>query len=151
MNTSLYVRYDLTPKVRFGVRSCRTQKSLVLLIPSSMSTPYNPRGNGQVERYNGMGLCGKRCNVCWKIKKLDTKYWEVVLPQALHLIRSLLCTFSFVHSLVYVLFCFYWIKFQELVQIERLFQCYLIVYNAKTCVKYPKFYFLIYSVFVWQK
>lgn len=59
-------------------------------IASSMSTPYNPRGNGQVERYNG--IIWQATKSLLKNKNLETKYWEVVLPQALHSIRSLLCT-----------------------------------------------------------
>ena len=59
-------------------------------IATSMSTPYNPRGNGQVERYNG--IVWRAVQSLLKSRQLETKHWEVVLPQALHSIRSLLCT-----------------------------------------------------------
>ena len=59
-------------------------------VASSMSTPYHPTGNAQVERYNG---------VVWNAVKsyttnnnIDIKHWERILPHALHSIRSLLCT-----------------------------------------------------------
>ena len=59
-------------------------------IAYSNSSKYNPKGNGQVERYNG---------VIWKAiqlnlfsKGLGAEYWEHVLPEVLHSQRSLLCT-----------------------------------------------------------
>lgn len=59
-------------------------------VVTSRSTPYNPRGNGQVERLN---------NTVWKAITLNTKsrglavhQWEAVLLDSLHSIRSLLCT-----------------------------------------------------------
>ena len=59
-------------------------------IASSRTSPYRPECNGQCERCNG---------VIWKAVLLglrsrgmpDTE-WEAVLPDALHSIRSLLCT-----------------------------------------------------------
>ena len=59
-------------------------------IATSNSTPYHPTGNSQVERYNG--IIWRATRSLLMNKKLDTKYWEIVLPQALHSIRSLLCT-----------------------------------------------------------
>ena len=59
-------------------------------IATSRTTSYNPEGNGQVEKYNG---------VVWqaiirslKSKNLRIKHWQDVLPDVLHSIRSLLCT-----------------------------------------------------------
>ena len=59
-------------------------------IATSRTSIYNPRGNGQCERYN---------EVIWSSVKLSLRthdlpisHWEVVLPEALHSIRSLLCT-----------------------------------------------------------
>ena len=56
----------------------------------SRITPYNPKGNGQCERYNG---------IVWKTVQLAASNngcsidnWEDPLPVALYAIRSLLCT-----------------------------------------------------------
>lgn len=57
---------------------------------TSRTTPYNPRGNSQCERYNGIVWN----SVCLAIQSRGLKMsaWETVLPDALHSIRSLLCT-----------------------------------------------------------
>ena len=59
-------------------------------ISTSNSSPYHPIGNGQVERFNG---------ITWKCIRLtlgnhniDIEKWELVLPEVLHSIRSLLST-----------------------------------------------------------
>ena len=59
-------------------------------IATSKTTPYNPQGNGQCERYNG--IIWKTITLCLKSRNLPTNNWEVVLPDSLHSIRSLLCT-----------------------------------------------------------
>ena len=59
-------------------------------IATSKSTPYHPIGNGQVERYNG--IIWKTVRLSLKSKNLRDTQWEVVLPDALHSIRSLLST-----------------------------------------------------------
>ena len=59
-------------------------------IPTSRTTAYNPTGNGQVERYNG--IIWNTILLALKSKNLPTQEWEVVLSDALHSIRSLLCT-----------------------------------------------------------
>ena len=56
----------------------------------SRTTPYNPRGNGQVERYNG--IIWRAVSLALKTRSLSPADWELVLPDALHSIRSLLCT-----------------------------------------------------------
>ena len=58
-------------------------------IATSRTSRYNPRGNGQIERYNG--TIWKTITLALKSKKLPTTLWESVLPDALHSIRSLLC------------------------------------------------------------
>ena len=55
----------------------------------SNSTRYNPRGNGQVERYNG--TVWKACQLATTSRGLQISQWEEVLPAALHSIRTLLC------------------------------------------------------------
>ena len=55
-------------------------------ISTSNSSPYHPIGNGQVERFNG---------IIWKSIRLalgnhNIEKWELVLPEVLHSIRSLL-------------------------------------------------------------
>jgi len=59
-------------------------------ISTSRTTPYHPTGNGQCEKY--VGLVWKTINLALQTKKLHIQNWEAVLPDALHSIRSLLCT-----------------------------------------------------------
>ena len=59
-------------------------------IASSHSSAYNPRGNGQVERY--IQTVWKSVLLSLKTHKLPTSKWELVLPEALHSIRSLINT-----------------------------------------------------------
>ena len=67
------------------------KKFLITLgIASSRTTPYNPQGNGQVERLNGTLWRTIKLNL--RSKNMDTPNWEQALPIALHSIRSLLCT-----------------------------------------------------------
>ena len=56
----------------------------------STTTPYHPMGNSQVERYNG--IVWNTVKSFTTNNKIDIKHWESVLPQALHAVRSLLCT-----------------------------------------------------------
>ena len=59
-------------------------------IAMSRTTPYNPQGNGQVERYNG--IIWRTISLTLKTRGLSPADWESVLPDALHSIRSLLST-----------------------------------------------------------
>ena len=59
-------------------------------VPTSRTTRYNPRGNKQVERYNG--IIWKTIVLALRAKKLSLTHWEYVLPNVLHSIHSLLCT-----------------------------------------------------------
>ena len=59
-------------------------------VASSYSTPYHPVGNSQVDRYNG--ILWKAIRLALKTHNLPVDSWEAVLPDALHSIRSLLCT-----------------------------------------------------------
>ena len=62
-------------------------------VVTSRTTSNNPRGNELLERQNG---------IIWKAVTFTLKsrgqiiigMWEVVLPDSLHAIRSLLCTFT---------------------------------------------------------
>ena len=56
----------------------------------SKTTPYHPNGNGQVERYNG--IIWKAVRLFLMSANLPDSKWELVLPGALHSIRSLLST-----------------------------------------------------------
>ena len=51
-------------------------------ITNSMTTPYNPSGNGQCERYNA--TIWKAIVLTCKSRNIDIKHWEEVLPYALH-------------------------------------------------------------------
>lgn len=59
-------------------------------VATSRTTPYNPQGNGQVERYNE--TIWRTIQLALKSKGLPITKWESVLQDALHSIRSLLCT-----------------------------------------------------------
>ena len=59
-------------------------------IATSGTTPYNPQGNGQTKRYNG--IIYKTVELALKTKELPFKHSEIVLPDALHSIRSLINT-----------------------------------------------------------
>ena len=59
-------------------------------IATSTSTRYHPTGNSQVERYNG--LIWKNVRLALMSHNMDVKYWETMLPNALHSMRSLLST-----------------------------------------------------------
>ena len=59
-------------------------------IASSRTTPYNPRGNSQCERYNG--IIWSTVSLALESRGFPVSYWPQVLPDALNAIRSLLCT-----------------------------------------------------------
>ena len=59
-------------------------------IASSHTTPYRPAANGQVERYNS--TTWRAIRLILRSKNLSISHWQEVLPEALHSVRSLLCT-----------------------------------------------------------
>lgn len=59
-------------------------------ISPSQTTPYNPQGNGQCERYNG--ILWKAITLSLKIQCRPINQWENVLPDALHSMRTLFST-----------------------------------------------------------
>ena len=56
----------------------------------SRTSVYNPQGNGQCEKFNHTIWCAVKLAV--KNSDLPISNWHTVLPEALHSIRSLLCT-----------------------------------------------------------
>ena len=59
-------------------------------VATSQTTSYNPRGNGQCEKYND--IIWKAILGASKSRKLPVTHWELVMTDALHSIRSLLCS-----------------------------------------------------------
>lgn len=59
-------------------------------IATSRTTAYNPQGNGQVEKLNS--TLWKAIRLGLRSHNLPIEHWEKVLDNALHSIRSLLCT-----------------------------------------------------------
>ena len=59
-------------------------------VATSQTTSYNPRGNGQCEKYND--IIWKTILGALKFRKLPVTHWELVMTDALHSIRSLLCS-----------------------------------------------------------
>ena len=59
-------------------------------IATSRTTAYNPQGNGQAERYNG--VVWKAISMALKDRNLPIENWQQVLPDVLHSIRTLLST-----------------------------------------------------------
>ena len=59
-------------------------------VATSKSTPFNPQCNGQVEKLNG--TLWKSITMALRSHGLPQANWQDVLPDALHSIRTLLCT-----------------------------------------------------------
>ena len=59
-------------------------------IAASRTTAHNPACNGQMEKYNG--AVWKAITMALKTRGLSMEHWQDVLPDALHSLRSLLCT-----------------------------------------------------------
>ena len=59
-------------------------------VATSRTTPYHPTGNGQCERTNQ--TIWRTILLCLRNHNSPSSSWENVLPDALHAVRSLLCT-----------------------------------------------------------
>ena len=71
---------------------CRELRTALLKmgVAYSNTTIYNPRGNGQCEKYND--IVWKSVRLAIASRNLKDSQWEEVLPSVLHSIRSLICT-----------------------------------------------------------
>ena len=86
-DTAGYVYSDRGPSLMFEeLHTYLLSRS----ITSSHSAPYNPRANGQVERF--MQTVGISMPLLLKMHNLPTSEWEQVMPEALHSKRSLINT-----------------------------------------------------------
>ena len=82
-----YVHSDRGPSFMSGkLKSYLHSKG----IATSNTTKYNPPGNGQCERYNG--IIWKAIRLSLYSQNLPVNCWESVLPDVLHSLRSLLNT-----------------------------------------------------------
>ena len=59
-------------------------------VACSRTSVYNAPGNGQCERYNS--IIWSAIKSAFKSQCLDVCHWQLVLPDALHSVHSLLCT-----------------------------------------------------------
>ena len=59
-------------------------------VSTNYTSVYNPQGNGQCKRYNA--VIWTAVKLFLKTRNLPIEQWQVVLPDTLHSIRSLLCT-----------------------------------------------------------
>ena len=76
---------------RVGVYVCRASKIFgITQRRTSRTTPYHPEGNSQCERLNS--TLWKTVKLILHSRGLHEEQWDQVLPDALHAIRSLLCT-----------------------------------------------------------
>ena len=57
---------------------------------TSKTSSYHPKGNRQVEKFNG--TLWKAIQISLHFRTMKLSCWEDILPDALHSIRSLLCT-----------------------------------------------------------
>ena len=78
-----YIHLDCDPNVI-------SQEIKDYLFSTSRTSRYNPKGNGQVERCNG--IIWNAIQLALKTRGLDTSRWESVLLDAFHSVRSLLST-----------------------------------------------------------
>ena len=59
-------------------------------VACSRTSVYNPPGNDQCERYNG--IIWSAIKSALKSRCLDICHWQLALPDAFHSVLSLLCT-----------------------------------------------------------
>ena len=92
---SLFSLFGFPAIVHSDNAKCFVSKEIKLFldergIASTHSSVYNPRGNSQCERFNG--TIWNTIKLALRTRGLKITKWETVIPEALHSLRSLLCT-----------------------------------------------------------
>ena len=92
---SLFSLIGFPAIVHSGNATCFVSKKIKLFlnergISSTFSSVYNPRSNSQCERFNG--TIWNTIKLALRTRGLKTSQWEMVIPECLHALRSLLST-----------------------------------------------------------
>ena len=93
--TQLFLLFGFCSCIHSDRGSAFTSKEFIAFLRGkdigySRTSVYNPRGNGQCEKYNDVIWSGVK--LALKSRNWPLSKWDVVLIDVLHSIRSLLCT-----------------------------------------------------------
>ena len=92
---SLFSLFGFPAIVRYDNAKCFVSKEIKEFlnergIASTFSSVYNPRGNSQSEHFNG--IIWNTIKLALRTNGIEIANWEMVIPEVLHSLRSLLCT-----------------------------------------------------------